>query len=194
MTVLEMLWAVFVFCFMLLAPGFTLIRLIFPRRGELGGDYEMLYQFILSLMVSVLILVMVDFLLDALSDVAGYGLVRPNYILGCLVILCAGFFLIGWWRGAYPFMGWLHPSLMRHPQPLVLGVVTTRKRQSILEEMDDVAHEIRVVRAEIAGCERKISSSKGADRVRHMEKRKQLNDRLLELSNKFRELEESRGA
>ena len=193
MTFLETLWAIFIFCFMLFVPGFTFIRVIFPRKGELGGNYDSLYQFILGIMVSILILVMVGFMLDAFSDVVGEGLVRRNYILGTLALLCGLFFFMGWWRGAYPFLGKLHPALKRHHQPLVLGIVTARKRQSLLAEMDCLTEEIREVRKDISECERKISLTKGAERVRYSEKIRALNQRLIELSNKFRDLEEVHG-
>jgi hypothetical protein len=193
MTFLETLWAILVFCFMLFMPGFTFIRAIFPRKGELGGDYDNLYQFILSIVVSVLILVMVGFMLDVLSDVAGEGLVRRNYILGTLAVLCGLFFLTGWWRGSYPFMGKLHPALKRHHQPLILGIVTARKRQAVLAKMDRLTEEIVKVRHDIADCERKISLTKGAERIHYSEKRKVLNQRLIELSNNFRDLEEVHG-
>ncbi len=189
MTFLEILRAVFVFIFMIFIPGFTFLRMIFPRRGELGGDYEDLYQFTLSLLISVLILILLGFSLDALSDVADTGLVRPKYLLGGLGLLSLIFFAIGWWRGAYPIMGYIHPALARHPQPLVLGIDIPKKKQNVLAEMDSLTLQIRDVRRDISGCERKISFTKGAERIRYKEKRKELNDELIGLSNRFRGLE-----
>ena len=87
-------------------------------------------------------------------------------------------------------MGKIHPKLMRYPQPMVLGVITTRKRQKLLLEMGELAEEIKFMRKQIANCERKMDMASGSERDELREQRRILADKLNELAGRFKVLED----
>lgn len=103
-------------------PGYTLVGLLFPRRGELDPEYDIVYRVALGMGLSIVIAIMVGFMLNAIStEEQGYVYAGPLWI--SLVSVTAAFFAGGWWRGAYPWLGMLHPSLYRAPPPRVAGSV-----------------------------------------------------------------------
>src|SRR2546422_7276461 len=100
-------------------PGFLLINALYPRKGELDREYDALYRLTLGIVLSIAVTVFWSFFLNSLGiNVAtdlGY-VVGPN-IAGGLIGLSIAFFALGWWRGAYPWMARVHPSLARVPKP-----------------------------------------------------------------------------
>ena len=49
-------------------PGYTLISLLFPRKGELDPEYDQVYRVTLGVALSIAISIMVGFLLNAVGD------------------------------------------------------------------------------------------------------------------------------
>lgn len=97
-----------------LLPGLTLINVMFPRRGELDPQYDMVYRITLGIGASVVIAIVVGFVLNAMSS-EGSGYVTPGPLWAILLSLTAVFFALGWLRGAYPGAGYIHPALYRTP-------------------------------------------------------------------------------
>ena len=95
-------------------PGYTLVNLLFPRKGELDPDLDIVYRITLGMGSSVVIAMLVGFGLNALSD-EDTGLVTAGPLWISLLSLTGLFFLGGWYRGAYPELGLAHPSLYRAP-------------------------------------------------------------------------------
>jgi hypothetical protein len=103
-------------------PGYTLVGLLFPRRGELDPEYDVVYRVALGMGLSIVIAIVVGFMLNAIStEEQGYVSAGPLWI--SLVSVTAAFFAAGWWRGAYPWLGMLHSSLYRDPPPRMAGSV-----------------------------------------------------------------------
>ena len=101
-------------------PGYTLIGALFPRRGELDPEYDVVYRLALGMGLSIVIAIIVGFALNAIStEEQGYVSAGPLWI--ALVSLTALFFASGWLRGAYPWLGSIHPSLYRSPPPRSVG-------------------------------------------------------------------------
>jgi len=98
----------------MLLPGWTLVNMVFPRKGELDPEYDIVYRLTLGMGVSIVIAILVGFLLNALSS-PDNGLVRAGPLWIILGSLTAGFLVAGWFRGAYPFAGFIHPRLYRRP-------------------------------------------------------------------------------
>jgi len=96
-------------------PGYTLINMLFPRKGELDPEYDQVYRIALGMGLSIVISIMVGFGLNALSS-EGHGLVTAGPLWTVLLTLTGIFVLIGWFRGAYPNAGAIHPSLYRAPK------------------------------------------------------------------------------
>ncbi|UCE91360.1 MAG: DUF1616 domain-containing protein [Methanobacteriota archaeon] len=103
-------------------PGYTLVGLLFPRRGELDPEYDGVYRVALGMGLSIVIAILVGFALNAIStEEHGYVSAGPLWI--SLISVTAVFFVGGWWRGAYPWMGMVHASLYRDPPPRVAGSI-----------------------------------------------------------------------
>ena len=97
-----------------LLPGYTLIGALFPRKGELDPEYDVIYRITLGMGMSVITAIMVGFGLNAIST-EEHGYVTPGPLWALLLLSTGVFALIGWLRGAYPSAGYLHPSLYRSP-------------------------------------------------------------------------------
>src|SRR5712691_7284017 len=87
-------------------PGFLLINALYPRKGELDREYDGLYRVTLGIVLSIAVTVFWSFFLNSLgiNEATGLGYVVGPNIAGGLIGLSAAFFVLGWWRGAYPWM------------------------------------------------------------------------------------------
>ena len=103
-------------------PGYTLVGLLFPRRGELDPEYDGVYRVALGMGLSIVIAIVVGFMLNAIST-EDQGYVSAGPLWSSLLAVTAVFFLGGWWRGAYPWLGAVHSSLYRNPPPRVAGTI-----------------------------------------------------------------------
>jgi hypothetical protein len=101
-------------------PGCTLVYILFPRRGELDPEYDIVYRLALGMGLSIVIAIMVGFALNAISS-EEHGYVSAGPLWLSLVSMTAVLVVGGWVRGAYPWMGLLHPSLYRNPPPRTVG-------------------------------------------------------------------------
>jgi hypothetical protein len=100
--------------FVFFLPGYTMLNVMFPRKGELDPEYDQVYRIALGMGLSIVISILVGFGLNAAST-EGHGLVTSGPLWTVLLLLTALFVFIGWFRGAYPSAGSLHPSLYRAP-------------------------------------------------------------------------------
>ncbi len=99
-------------------PGTMLIKAMFPRPGELDEEYNGIYVLALGMATSICLTILVGFVLGSLPvKDDGTGWFDAPLITGSLVALTIIFFAIGWWRGAYPWLGLAHPKLARFPLP-----------------------------------------------------------------------------
>ncbi len=99
-------------------PGTMLIKAMFPRPGELDEEYNGIYVLALGMATSICLTILVGFVLGSLPvKDDGTGWFDAPLITGSLVALTIIFFAIGWWRGAYPWMGLVHPKMARFPLP-----------------------------------------------------------------------------
>jgi MFS family permease len=101
-------------------PGYTLVSLLFPRRGELDPEYDVVYRVALGMGLSIVIAIMVGFALDAVST-EEHGYVTAGWLWLLFLSVTFIFFFGGWLRGAYPWMGLIHPNLYRNPPPRTVG-------------------------------------------------------------------------
>ncbi|MCK4267018.1 MAG: DUF1616 domain-containing protein [Thermoplasmata archaeon] len=98
-------------------PGLMMVQAMFPRRGELDVDFDWLYRITLGIGLSIVLTILVCFGLNSLgvSEETGMGYVTALPISLSLLLISLAFFAIAWFRGALPFMGRLHPALIRFP-------------------------------------------------------------------------------
>ncbi len=128
-------------------PGYTLVCMLFPRRGELDPEYDVVYRVALGMGLSIVIAIFVGFVLNAMStDEEGYVTAVPLWI--SLLSLTGIFLAGGWFRGAYPSMGLAHPSLYRPPPPQkAFGMRSAfpgkkREAEKLLIERDDLVRTV----------------------------------------------------
>jgi uncharacterized membrane protein len=95
-------------------PGYTLVNMLFPRKGELDPEYDLIYRITLGMGTSVVISILVGFGLNAISS-EGHGYVTAGPLWASLLGITGLFMLLGWLRGAYPSAGYIHPNLYRPP-------------------------------------------------------------------------------
>ena len=131
-------------------PGVALIKAMFPRPGELDQEYNGIYVLALGMTTSVCITILVGFILGSIPvDEGEKGYFDRPLIIGSLVGVTVLFFALGWWRGAYPWMGLAHPKLARFPMPAEAPRSTRRHDQLVarIEELtrdhDRLKREVR---------------------------------------------------
>lgn len=100
--------------FVFFLPGYTMVNMVFPRKGELDPEYDQVYRITLGMGLSIVISIIVGFGLNAAST-NSHGLVTSRPLWASLLALTVFFGLVGWYRGAYPGAGNIHPALYRAP-------------------------------------------------------------------------------
>jgi len=97
-------------------PGYMMVNMLFPRRNELDPEYDVVYRSALGMGLSVVIAIIIGFSLNAISS-EDQGYVSAGPLWTVFLAVTALFFAVGWYRGAYPSLGLLHPALLRRAPP-----------------------------------------------------------------------------
>ena len=194
-----MIEAILAILFIFFLPGFLLVNAIFPRKGELDREYDLLYRITLGIVMSVVIAVAVGFVLNSLTQdfgitqESGKGFVTDTNLWAILVTLSILLFLLGWLRGAYPFMGRLHPGLLRHPKREPQSVlIDVKEDREVVEEIRNLARTREELRMKIKDYERRIGQSTGKIRESYLNKKDRAMKELKEVDTKLRKMEEQR--
>jgi len=172
-------------------PGFTLINMMFPRRGELDPEYDLIYRVALGMGTSVLIAIVVGFGLNAVSS-EEQGYVTAGPLWGLLLSLTGVFLGVGWFRGAYPRAGFVHPALYRAPvkrgEPRTVGSDFARKRklESLVVEREALLKDIQkyTERSATSNPQRRLYYRKMVDNAKN--RIAQINDELKTLGREVR--------
>lgn len=154
-------------------PGFTLINMMFPRRGELDPEYDLVYRTALGMGTSVVISILVGFALNAISN-EEQGYVTAGPLWAILLSLTGVFLALGWFRGAYPRAGYIHPLLYRAPvkkgEPRTVGSDFARKRrlEALVVERETLLKDIEkyTERSATSNPQRKLYYRKMADNAK----------------------------
>ena len=185
---------IFGLLFIFFLPGFVVINALFPRKGELDKEFDMLYRLTLGMGMSIVITILVGFFLGSIPvahDEMGYFVARNIWAM--LITLTVVFFFVGWYRGAYQWMGWLHPALDR-PEPPEPGPKDFEYKddKDILYEMQKLARRRQQLKFKIK--ESKDKSTSQAKSIRdHYSKQKEIaEEELKEVDERLKELEKMR--
>lgn len=116
--------------FMFFLPGFTLINAIYPGRGELSDELDMLYRIVYSIGMSVALVVIIGFVLGNVFE----GFVGRNLWLS-LVSLTVVFFFIGWYRGAYQSLSFVSSRSTRVEPEIEKQIDEDAKKVKRLQEL-----------------------------------------------------------
>jgi len=173
-------------------PGIMLVQALFPRKGELDNELEWLYRLALGIGLSIVITILVNFGLNSLgvNPETGMGYVTAGPITLCLVLLSLLFFLIAWLRGGMPFMGKVHPSLIRFPAadmrdddiPHIAEKVQRFKHQDLMKERFGLIKDI-------TKCEKMMDVHSGEQKEYYEAQRKNLLSRLAEIESSITSIE-----
>ena len=182
------------FPLVLFLPGFTLVNLLFPRRGELDREYDALYRITLGIVMSIVVVVLLGFFLQTLGvDAQGMGYFTSATLWPALSGLTIAFFLVGWWRGAYPILGRLHPALKR-PIPRepasILGDLESDR--AVLTKLRELAAERERLRKEVKDAARRVSLHTGSLKDHYEAKRLELQKKLRGIDDALTQLESDR--
>ena len=173
-------------------PGYTLVQALFPRRKELDEEYDFLYRITLAIALSWCVVIFMGFFLGH-PDVR---LFKEPVLSLVLISFSAIFFVIGWYKGAYPFLGILSPRLARAPPGIrtPLDEFTDAKEvTSTLIELKGLAFERRKLSEKVRSYEKREKiSSPTLSKYYRREKEKCLEE-LKNLNKRIDELEQKRG-
>lgn len=178
-------------------PGFLLVNALYPRRGELDREYDGLYRLTLGIVLSIALTVLWSFFLNSLgvNAATGLGFVVDVNIAAGLLGLAGLFFVIGWWRGAYPRVAKLHPALARMPPAAAGDLFASEDRDhKVRLRLLELATERERLRKEIRDAERRMRL-RSSDAQEHYERaRDKARTRLKTIDEELRKLEEERAA
>lgn len=170
-------------------PGFFLVNALFPRKGELDKDYDLLYRITLGLVMSVVIVILVGFILNAFGQdpETSKGYFRAEIIWPVLIVLAILLFFIGWYRGAYPLLGKIHPSLLRiakrEPQSVIVDLKEDKDTLIAFRELSEKREKLR---KQLKNYEKRVKLQTG-------EMRKRSERRLVEIQKELEEIDEELG-
>ncbi len=136
-------------------PGYFLVNSVYPRRGSLGGELDLLYRVFLGVVVSVSLVVVYGTALVILGEGTGQVLFRPEYLWPGLVVLSVVFFLVGVLRGAYPklsaALGRSVPGDQTRPSP----------KTEVLDRLSEVSARLEEARRQAATDPEQAARMKG---------------------------------
>jgi hypothetical protein len=170
-------------------PGFTLMRVLFPRAEELDTEMGLLFQAVMGAVMSVVISVLVGFVLGS-PMFKGFIALNVWLSLGGVSIL---FFILGWWRGAYQFLGKLHPKLDRPlPQTDIVEYNLGPLEDETLLEFQKLTKERHKLRKDIKTYDRKSKVQTKSMMEYYQKKSVKAQKRLSDIDKKIKELEKLR--
>ncbi len=133
---------------LLILPGYALVRAIFPGRGQMRPAMEGLYLALFTVVGGVAVVVLYTFALILLAQASpGVNPFNVPVVAGGLFAITLALGAVGWWRGAYGWLGHLHPSLSRRVRG---GPAEPRSRED-LERLRELALERDWLKAQLRG-------------------------------------------
>lgn len=192
-SVLQVLGAILL---IFILPGLFLVNLLFPRRGELDREYDAVYRLTLGIVLSIAVTVLWGFFLNSLgvqNTATGMGWVQAPFIAAGLIGLTVLFFVLGWWRGAYPWLARVHPALTRMPKPGRESLLTDAERDHhVRMKLEDLAGQRERLRRTIKDLERRMQLHSADARSHYEGKRDEAKADLKRVETELKKLEEER--
>ncbi|MCK5309636.1 MAG: DUF1616 domain-containing protein [Thermoplasmata archaeon] len=173
-------------------PGIMLVQALFPRRGELDADFDWLYRSALAIGLSIVITILVNFGLNALGvdPDTGMGYVTAVPITLSLILLSLAFFGIAWFRGGLPFIGKLHPKLIRFParEPRDEDIPHLVDKHQRFKHQEQVTQKFQLIK-QIDKTERLAEAHSGEQKKYYVQRKKKQLAELDELEDKISKIE-----
>jgi len=171
-------------------PGYLMVKALFPGRNELDKEYNVIYEIGLGMGLSIVIVILDGFLLGSLHQVLGFrtvggvekGWFDAPYIWASLLLICLLLFITAWYRGAFPWMGRLHPKLARVP--------ASEKPQARKKRMDAQILRLWELSREREKLRRDGRDSERRSRARGLEMNQYYKKKLAESREKLKKVDE----
>ncbi len=189
--------------FVLFLPGYTLIQAMFPRKGELDEEFDVLYRVTLGMAMSICVVILIGFVLgnpslgnapdwDGISD-GDKGYFQTFFIASSLIGVTLLFFIAGWYRGAYPWMANLHPSLARAPPGIRIEselAVAGKYIPAELLELQGLKHDRANVKKKLKEAELRKRTGSSTMKKYYDKKEKTLLADLSDIDSRMAELDQ----
>ena len=175
-------------------PGWTLINVLFPRKGELDREYDVLYRITLGIVMSIVVAILYGFGLNSLGvNAQDLGYFNAANLWAGLIVITVVLFVVGWWRGAYPFLGRLHPKLARMAPPDKHSMTAELEHdRTTLAKLRELAAEREKLRRRIKDYERRISLHSGEAKDHYTRQKNDAKTRLRDVDAALKTLEKQR--
>ena len=187
----------------LFLPGYTLIQAMFPRRGELDEEFDTLYRITLGMAMSICVVILVGFVLgnpslgnapdwEGISD-GDKGYFQTFFVTISLLLTTFLFFIAGWYRGAYPWMANIHPSLARAPPGIRIEselAVAGKYIPAELLELQGLKHDRTNVKDNLKKTEARKRTGSSTMKKYYEKKEKTLLADLSDIDSRMAELDE----
>ena len=192
---LEVVQLILALVLLFFLPGWTLINAVFPRKGELDREYDALYRITLGIVMSIVVVILYGFGLNSLgvNAATNLGYFNAGNLWAGLTVLTALFFVAGWWRGAYPVLGRLHPKLARMPAPEKHSMAAELEHdRETLSKLRELAAEREKLRRRIKDYDRRIQLHSGDAKGHYTRQRSDAKERLRAVDAELKSLEKAR--
>jgi hypothetical protein len=194
--VLQVLFGIILVFFL---PGYLMVKALFPGRNELDKEYNVIYEIGLGMGLSIVIVILDGFFLGSLHQLVGFrdvggvekGWFDAPYIWASLLLICLLLFIAGWYRGAFPWMGRLHPRLARVPAS-EKPEARKKRMDGLILKLWDLSREREKLRKEVRDSERR-SRARGKEMNQYYKKKlAESRERLSKVDEEMKKLEEER--
>ena len=136
MNLIQIIGAIVILFFL---PGYTFITMLFPKRGELDLEYDQLYRIGLGMGMSIVIAILVGYVLGY------YGLFYANYLWIVFINLSLLFFLVGFYRGGYPYIRRLMGLEMKDKYDRIIKLnLLLKERKKMIRKLEDIERIIKM--------------------------------------------------
>ena len=187
----------------LFLPGYTLIQAMFPRKGELDEEFDVLYRVTLGMAMSICVVILIGFILgnpslgnapdwNGISD-GDKGYFQTFFVTSSLIVVTLLLFIAGWYRGAYPWMANVHPSLARAPPGLRIEselAVAGKYIPAELLELQGLKHDRTNVKAKLKEAESRKRTGSSMMKKYYEKKEKTLLADLSDIDSRMAELDQ----
>ncbi len=164
--------------FILFLPGISLINAVFPGKGELDEELDLIYRIVYGIGASAAMVIILGFILGSLPYGNDGGYFTAEYIWTVLVVITITFLVVGWYRGAYQWLRYVHPSLSR-PKPSF-----KKEEEGYEREMEDVK-ELQSLKRKQMSLKEDLKEKRGKSAA----EKKRCRDELERVEKELKELE-----
>jgi hypothetical protein len=149
--------------------------------------------------LSIVIAILDGFLLGSLHQLIGFRIVDGRevgyfdtpYIVSSLLLICLLLFIAAWYRGAFPWMGKLHPALARVPAS-EKPKARKERMDALIIKMWDLSRQRERLRRELRDSERKARAHGPEMKSHYKKKAEAARAGLAKVDAQIKELEDRR--